>query len=232
MFDPLYNPSSLRPFLKGLTVMTAVVLGAITVASFLVSVSTTALKPLPKSLSITLRFRPAIRRRSINAAAPARRASAVPNSPVTASVRSSDWARRVERGRSVDYSVVALDSLPVLRSFGVVLAFDTRFPRGTTYLMDLATGVFWTGAVPAHRIVRELEGVTAADIESAKRQAEAELGNTVRVFALYPADLYLALRGYADEALRNSGVAPASVEAVKVRLRLTGPRQFTVALEK
>ena len=149
-----------------------------------------------------------------------------------ASVASAEWAREVAQGRSVNYAVTALDSLPVLRSFGVVLAFDTRVPRGTTYLLDLATGACRVGPVPNNRLVRELEGVTAPDIEGARRRVEMELGQPVRVFALYPTDLYLALRGYADEALRRAGIRPASVQAVTVRLRLIRPREFTVALER
>jgi hypothetical protein len=212
--------------------MSVLVAGTIAVALLSSLGSELVLRPLPKVVPLTWRFRPRVVHRTIKAATPAHKALLSSHAPVAASIHSSDWTRQVERGRTVAYSVVALDSLPVLRSFAVTLAFDTHFPRGTTYLLDLVTGVFSSGLVPANRIVRELEGLSTPDIQNAKRRAEAELGQPVRVFALYPPDLYLALRGYADAALRNSGGTSTSVAAVTVRLRLTGPRQFSVALEK
>jgi hypothetical protein len=231
MFELLNERSPFLPFLKGLSAMLTVTTITIAAAQLATPEPPAMRLPSIRTVSVHLSLRPNALRPHARLAAQAK-ASRLPTNRLLASVTSAEWRHAVANGHDVDYAVTALDSLPVLQSFGVILAFDTNVPRGTTYLLDLATGSCWVGPVPNDRVVRELEGFTTAEIETARRRVEMELGQPVRVFALYPPELYLALRGYADQAVRRTGMNPASVRAVTVRLRLIRPREFTVALDR
>jgi hypothetical protein len=141
------------------------------------------------------------------------------------------WSAHVQNGRVTAFQVWALDSLAVLRAHGVTLALDTVRPRGVTYLYDLGTKAYGRGPLPDNIVLRELSDLPPSrDIEEARQRTERELGERVRVFALYPVDLYYALRSYTEDALRQAGVPPESVVIARVRLHLVAERDFAVTL--
>ena len=131
----------------------------------------------------------------------------------------SAWNRQVARGRAVGWDVIVNGSLPVLRNWGALLSFDTSYPHGESLLLDLGTGKSWRGPMPTDVVVREwFDLPPAADVQAALRRAQREAGEGVRVrcFALYPASLYLALRGYSEEALREAGAPLSRIAAARV----------------
>ena len=52
----------------------------------------------------------------------------------------AQWRRYAERGHGLDFPIVAEQSLPVLRAYGVPLAMAGQRPRGRALLYDLQTG--------------------------------------------------------------------------------------------
>ena len=139
------------------------------------------------------------------------------------------WRQHAERGHGLDFPIVAEQSLPVLRAYGVPLAMACQRPRGKALLYDLQTGELSQGVVADGVVVREVEGLPA-EFDGALRIAERELGVRPRVWALYPGDLYAVLRSLTEDALKQQGVSVDSVQEARVRLSLTGGRAFTVTL--
>jgi hypothetical protein len=232
MFEYHCSDFSFKPFLKGIVVMTAVV--GIAMAGARVSTRHTRDKAAPEKTVtvVSLYIPPKFTQSKGHLSGEPRDGSSAAEDQLVASPLRPDWVRHVAHGRGVDYAVVAYDGLPVLRSFGVLLAFDTGCPQGNTYLFNPQTGATWIGPVPPGRLVRELENVSAPDIDKAKRQVENTLGAPVRVFALWDEGLYMALKGLTDATLRKAGIEPTGISQVNVQLHLTRPREFTVALKK
>ena len=141
----------------------------------------------------------------------------------------AQWRRYVERGHGLDFPIVAEQSLPVLRAYGVPLALASQRPRGKAVLYDLQTGRLNQGVVAEGVVVREVVGLPA-EFDGALRNAERELGVRPRVWALYPGDLYAVLRSLTEDTLKQKGVSVDSVQEVRVRLSLAGGRAFTVTL--
>ncbi|QOY88164.1 hypothetical protein [Paludibaculum fermentans] len=141
----------------------------------------------------------------------------------------AQWRDYVERGQGLDFAIVAEQSLPVLRAYGVPLAMASQRPRGKALLYDLQTGHLSPGVVAQGVVVREVVGLPA-EFDKALRQAEFELGFRPRVWALYPGDLFAVLRSLTEEALKQQGVSADSVQEARVRMSLAGGRAFTVTL--
>lgn len=158
--------------------------------------------------------------------------SGTPEPIVIARADSDEWRAQVERGRTLDFEIEAFDSLPVLTAHGVKLAFDYRRPRGKAYVFDLGTASASTQTVASGMVIRELREMPPdVKIEAAKRKAEHELGQAVRIFALYPPELYDALRGYTETALLRAGIQVESVRLAHVVLQLSSGRDFRVRLQ-
>lgn len=150
---------------------------------------------------------------------------------VTARPGTPAWQAHVAHGRTLALDIYAERSLPVLQAFGITLALDVRRPRGTTNLYDLATRTYARGPVSEGVVVRELENMPPLPgFDEARRIAERELGCETRVFALYPSELYLALRSLTEEALREAKVPLEAVRMAHVQLQSIGGKNFTVTL--
>ena len=148
-------------------------------------------------------------------------ASAVPGTP--------RWEQHVERGRGLSLDIVAEESLGVLRAYGVPIAMDIGRPRGNVLLYDLQNHTVSHGVVAPDAVCREMEGLPA-EFDAPLRAAERELGGRPHVWALYPADLFAALRSLTEDALRREVVQVESVKAARVRLSISGGRAFSVKL--
>jgi len=140
------------------------------------------------------------------------------------------WQANAEHGRDLTFELWLQGSLPMLRQHGVVVALDVARPRGTTYLFNLRTKDYHRGPVPGGVVVRELVDSTDPEVEQARLRAEHALGAPARVFLLYPAEMYDALRSYTETMLRQRGVPLASVAKVYVELRLVVGRDFELTL--
>jgi hypothetical protein len=139
------------------------------------------------------------------------------------------WRQHVARGHGVAFEIVAEQSLPVLRAYGVPLAMDDRRPRGNTLLYNLQNGSLSHGVVSEDVVVREVEGLPA-EFDGPLREAERELGARPRVWALYSNDLYSALRSLTQDVLLQQRVPIDSVKTARVRLALRGGQEFIVKL--
>jgi hypothetical protein len=139
------------------------------------------------------------------------------------------WCSYVERGHGLDFPIVAEQSLPVLRAYGVPLAMASQRPRGNALLYDLQTGRLSPGVVAESVVVREVEGLPA-EFDGVLHDAERRLGFRPRVWALYPGDLFAVLRSLTEDTLKQQGVSVDSVQEVRVRLSLAKGRAFTVTL--
>jgi hypothetical protein len=148
-------------------------------------------------------------------------ASIIPGTP--------QWRQHVDRGHSLDFEIVAEESLPVLRANGVSLAMDVHRPRGNTLLYDLRNRTLTRGVVADDVVVREVEGLPA-EFDEPLREAERELGARPRVWALYSNDLFSALRSLTHDVLQQEAVPMDSVKTARVRLSLVGGRAFAVTL--
>ena len=88
--------------------------------------------------------------------------------------------------------------------------------------------------IPHNVVVREIRGGVSGipALDAARRLAEAELGAPPRLFSLWPADLYAALKSSTEAALRQASIAPETVRAAHVQLQMAGNRSFTLRLTK
>ena len=141
----------------------------------------------------------------------------------------AQWLRYVERGHGLDFPIVAEQSLPVLRAYGVPLAMASQRPRGRALLYDLQTGRLSPGMVAETVVPREVEGLPA-EFDGVLKDAERELGFRPHVWALYPGDLFAVLRSLTENVLKQQGVSVDSLEEARVRLSLAAGRAFTVTL--
>jgi hypothetical protein len=141
----------------------------------------------------------------------------------------AQWGRYVERGHGLDFVIVAEQSLPVLRAYGVPLAMASQRPRGQALLFDLQTGRLSPGPVGEDVVPREVIGLPA-EFDGVLQDAERKLGFRPRIWALYSGDLFAVLRSLTEDTLKQRGVSVDSVQEVRVRLSLAGGRAFTVTL--
>jgi hypothetical protein len=139
------------------------------------------------------------------------------------------WRRYVERGYGIDFPIVAEQSLPVLRAYGVPLAMTSQRPRGKALLYDLRTGRLSQGAVAEGVVPRLVEGLPP-EFDGVFQDAERQLGFRPSVWALYGGDLFAVLRSLTENVLKQQGVSVDSVQEARVRLSLSGGRAFTVTL--
>jgi len=95
-------------------------------------------------------------------------------------------------------------------------------------LYNLQSSSLSHGMVADDAVVREVEGLPA-EFDGPLREAERVLGTRPRVWALYSADLFSALRSLTEDALQQQAVPIDTVKTVRVRLSLAG-RAFVVRL--
>lgn len=153
---------------------------------------------------------------------------------ITLQPDSPAWSAHVQHGQHVTFDIFAVDSFPVLRSLNVILVLDTSYPRGEALLFDLARNAAFHARIPHNVVVREIRGGVSGipALDAARRLAEAELGAPPRLFSLWPADLYAALKSSTEAALRQASIAPETVRAAHVQLQMAGNRSFTLRLTK
>jgi hypothetical protein len=237
MFTTINNPHRPWPTLCGLTLVTCAVALVVGFQVFLPQVLELQ-RPLPPTATFHL-VRLAKTPKVIVAAARDRKeqpaaAAKVPAQYVqrwmaSALPGTAQWRRHAERGRSLDFGIVAEQSLPVLRAYGVPLAMDVRRPRGKTWLYNLRDGSLSLGVVAEDAVPREVEGLPI-EFDEPLREAERELGARPRVWALYGAELYNVLRSLTEDALQRKAVPMDVVRTARVRLSLAGGGAFAVEL--
>jgi hypothetical protein len=155
-----------------------------------------------------------------------------PTNAIAALPGSGEWRHRAARGEQLDFELDAIDSLPVLKAHEIPLVFDTKRPRGATTLFNLGSRTVSISAIDSDAVLRIVTGMPPdALIDSLQAAAARRRGQPVLRLACYSAELYNALRGYAEALLSARGVEPGRVRHATVRLLHDGGRDFHVLLE-